>query len=89
MNSRSTFSDFQFLYQTQQTKQTELYALRILILRAKQYPILLRSDAHTMEDMSSITTTELILLFKMDTQSTHSVESVKWKFMVKNNKFYI
>ena len=80
------FLDSPCIYQTQQTNQTEYYASRILLLPEAPYQQCLVQTVLYTDNTSSTTTREQkTLLTLMGTLHMHTMNCVKWKFLVRNN----
>ena len=74
------------IYQTQQTNQTEYYASRILLLpEAPCQQCLVQTVLYTDNTSSSTTREQKTLITRMVTLHMHTMNCVKWKFLVRNN----
>ena len=84
MSAPSSSWDFLCTFQTQQRKRTECCVLETPISPEPRYLILSTSPVLTTGDMSSTTTTELILRILRDILSTPGFPYVKCKCTVRN-----
>lgn len=73
------FWDFRFSYQTRPVRRTGCCVLGTLSIPGQQYPIKWTSRVSRMEDMSFITTTELVFPLHQGIVSTHTQIYVKLK----------